>query len=310
MKTEFTYPSADGQAQIHAILWEPETAPVGIVQISHGLTEYAGRHEPLALFLNEHGYVVVANDTRGHGTSIAEGEPPLYFGEKNGWMNLVEDLKNLKIKMQQKYRELPYFMLGFSLGSFAIRTYLLEAPQDVRGVILAATGHLGKPELMFVKLLAKSERKKHKDTEYSENLYNLMFGTYNRLFKPNRTEMDWLCANDAELDKYLQDPLCKREITVGMFAEFALGMSMVDNPKNIGKMPKNAAILLLSGDKDPLAGGGKKITKLANRYRKAGICEVSQKMYPGARHDLFSEACAEEVRENILSWLNANKISV
>ena len=123
-RKEFTFPSADGRTAIHAVEWHPAGEPAGILQIAHGVAEYALRYEPFARFLNAHGFLVVANDHLGHGESVAEGAPRLYFGEKGSWQHVVDDMYTLRCRTGEAYPELPYFIMGHSMGSFLTRTYL------------------------------------------------------------------------------------------------------------------------------------------------------------------------------------------
>lgn len=62
----FTLSRPDG-ATIHAYRWVPDGEPAAIVQIAHGMAEHAGRYERFARALTEAGYVVYAEDHRGHG---------------------------------------------------------------------------------------------------------------------------------------------------------------------------------------------------------------------------------------------------
>lgn len=141
-RKEFTFPSADGRTAIHAVEWHPAGEPAGILQIAHGVAEYALRYEPFARFLNAHGFLVVANDHLGHGESVAEGAPRLYFGEKGSWQHVVDDMYTLRCRIGEAYPELPYFIMGHSMGSFLTRTYLIRYPGTVKGAILMGTGRI------------------------------------------------------------------------------------------------------------------------------------------------------------------------
>lgn len=67
------YASKDGKNTIHACLWKPEGEVKGVIQIIHGMCEYAARYAPFAKFLNENGYIVCAEDHLGHGQSVKIG---------------------------------------------------------------------------------------------------------------------------------------------------------------------------------------------------------------------------------------------
>ena len=54
-------------ADLALYTYEAETTPRGIVQINHGLAEYAGRYAPFAAYLASRGYHTIGHDHRGHG---------------------------------------------------------------------------------------------------------------------------------------------------------------------------------------------------------------------------------------------------
>ena len=92
VRSEFTFLSADGRTPIHAVEWLPEGPVRAVLQISHGVAEYILRYEPFAAYLTERGFAVVGHDHLGHGASVAEGAPRLYFGPKGSWDWVGEDL--------------------------------------------------------------------------------------------------------------------------------------------------------------------------------------------------------------------------
>ena len=85
----FSYTSADG-TQIAAYRWDPAGEPRAAVQLTHGMGEHAQRYEHVARALNNAGFVVYAQDHRGHGASADPGA----LGDlgKGGWPGLVDDI--------------------------------------------------------------------------------------------------------------------------------------------------------------------------------------------------------------------------
>ena len=116
VKREFTFPSADGKTAIHAVEWLPEGAPRAVLQIAHGVSEYVLRYEDFAGYLTERGFAVVGNDHLGHGLSVSDGAPRLYFGPKGSWNWVVEDMESLRKLTHRHFPNLPYFLLGHSMG--------------------------------------------------------------------------------------------------------------------------------------------------------------------------------------------------
>lgn len=303
-KKEFFYPSADGKTKIHAVEWRPEKEPVGVLQIAHGVTEYILRYEEFAEYLTDKGFIVVGNDHLGHGKSIAEGAKPMYFGPKGSWNWVVKDIKSLKDMAKEKYPDIPYYMLGFSLGSFVLRTFLIDYPGDLDGAILMGTGQMSPIAIKIAKLMANKEAKKAGEENSTPTIHQLTFGTYNKIFAPNRTEYDWLCANEQALDEYIADPQKGGDFSAGLFRELLDGMLYSSSEKRAWWMDKKLPILLISGDKDPVGDCGKGVRATEKVLRKAGVKDISVKMYSGLRHDILHEKEKDQVYADVYNWLN------
>lgn len=302
-KKEFYFPSADRKTMIHAVEWLPEGTPRAILQISHGVTEYILRYEEMAEFFTQKGFIVVGNDDLGHGTSIAKGADPMYFGPENSWLWVVKDLYTCQKRIKKRYPDLPYIMLGLSLGTFVIRTYLICKPGMVDGVVLAGTGQVPASQLSLVRWIAKREARKAGDASATPLIQELSFGTYNKKFAPNRTDFDWLCASEKGLDTYINDPLRGKFVTAGLFREMLSGMIFTGKLHNQKRMDKDVPILLVSGDQDPVGESGKGVRNTCQSFQKAGVKDVSMKLYPGLRHDVFREDERQEVISDIYQWI-------
>ena len=138
---EFTFPSSDGVHQVHAMEWFPESgSPRGVVQLVHGISEYIGRYSPFARFLTDHGFAVVGHDHLGHGKTASGREEYGYFADQDGWRHIRNDIRSLRTAAGERFPGLPYFLLGHSMGSFAVRLYLIDFPGTVDGCLLSGTG--------------------------------------------------------------------------------------------------------------------------------------------------------------------------
>ena len=307
VKNEFYYLSADNKTQIHAVEWKPEKEIIGVIQIAHGVTEHILRYEQFAEFFTQKGFVVVGNDHLGHGTSIAKNSKPMYFGPKNSWNFVVQDIETCRKMTKEKYSDIPYVLLGFSLGSFLVRTYLIDyAKEPIDASIIMGTGYIPNFKIAIAKMIANNEAKKVGEENTSPVIKSLTFETYNKLFKPNRTECDWLCSNEKAIDEYLADPLRGKNYSAGLFIELLSGMQYTSNLKNIKKMNKKIPIFLLSGDKDPVGEFGKGVIKTFDILRKAGIENVDIKLYKDLRHDILHEKNRNNIYADIYNWLEKN----
>lgn len=306
-KKEFYFKSADGETNIHAVEWKPDGEVVGILQIAHGVTEYILRYENFAKYLTDRGFLVVGNDLLGHGTSIKKNGEPMYFGPKGSWDFVVDDLNTCKKMVEEEFPNVPYCLLGFSLGSFLVRTYLIEHPNNVDATILLGTGQMSLGQIAIAKFIATNEARKVGEEHTSPMIKKLTFETYNKIFAPNRTDFDWLCSSNKNLDIYIKDPLRGGNLSAGLFREMLSGMAYTFKKKNLQKMNINIPILLVSGDKDPVGDCGKGVEKTYNTFKKVGIKDVTMKLYPGLRHDILNEDCKDEIYEYLYQWLD-NKL--
>ncbi|MEW9094218.1 MAG: alpha/beta hydrolase [Clostridiaceae bacterium] len=306
MKTKaFTFKAIDG-IRIFVYNWLPDNIEdaKGVVQIAHGMAEHAKRYERFAKELVEEGYIVYANDHRGHGRTAANEDEIGFFGAENGWNLVLSDFYRLSVIIQERHRELPHFVLGHSMGSFITRTFIHKYNHNLKGVVLCGTGMKNAVELELGTLLARAQGRIHGKNKRSKLIDKLSFGRFNSSFEENRTISDWLTRDEKEVDKYIEDPLCGKVPTHQFFCDLFQGIKEANGSKAINNTPKCLPILMISGDSDPVGGNGRDVIKLYNLYRKAGIKDISMKLYKDARHELLNEINKDEVSRDIIMWLN------
>lgn len=300
---EFYFPSSDGKTSIHAVSWTPDGDPVGVYQIAHGVSEYALRYAPFAEFLCSKGFAVVANDHIGHGLSVAEGAPPLWFGEKDGWTHVVDDMYRLRCIARESCPSLPYFLMGHSMGSFLARTYLIRYPKTVDAAILMGTGQQSAPLLALGSLAARVIGGRNGFDRFSPTVEKLAFGTYNKPFEPTRTRYDWLSVNTENVDAYIADPLCGGDATVGLFLDMLGGIGYICKSSNVKKMDMDTPVLFISGAMDPVGDCGVGVGKAYQSFVDAGVKDVSLQLYPGLRHEILNETERDRVCADIWAWV-------
>lgn len=302
--SEFYFPSSDGRTLIHVNQWTPLGGPIaGVVQIAHGVAEYGARYEPFARFLCGHGFAVVANDHLGHGKSLVEDCPMVYFGDENGWRHAVEDMEELRRRTAKVFPGVPYFLFGHSMGSFLSRTHLIRYPGRLDGCVLCGTGHMSPALIAGGKLIADREIRRLGRKAYSAKADQLAFGAYNKPFAPNRTRFDWISASEANVDAYIADPLCGGDTTLGLFRDMLGGLGIITKQANIERMDKDLPVLFIAGDQDPVGEMGKGVRRAYQAFRKAGVGDVSIKLYHGLRHEILNEASRRYVYQDVLDWL-------
>lgn len=302
-KEEFYYKSEDGKTDIHAVKWLPDTEPKAILQIAHGVTEYIERYEELAKYFTNKGFIVCGNDHIGHGKSIAKDGKKMYFGKKGSWNWAVKDINQCQKIIMENYTDLPYYMLGFSLGSFLLRTYLIDYETMLDKAIIMGTGTVPKMQIKLAEFIVNNEAKKVGEENTSPTIQKLTFETYNKNFAPNRTKYDWLCSNEESLDEYIKDPMRGEDFTAGLFRELLAGMEYTNIDKNIQKINKDMPIIFVSGDKDPVGNQSKGVIQAYNKFKKMGLKNVDIKLYKDLRHDILHEKCKNQIYEDIYNWL-------
>lgn len=297
---ELRFSSATGVAEIYAKLWIPEEAPKAILQVAHGMAEHIERYDAFASFLAAEGILVAANDHAGHGKSLG-GEPVLgYFGEENGWSNVVADIATLRGKVSARYPDVPYIMMGHSMGSFLMRTFAARQGAGNAAFIFSGTGGRN-PAVSAGKLVAKLEKRRNGPRQPSKMLQNMSFGSYNKAFAPNRTESDWLSRDEAQVDAYEADPLSGFAFTAEAMADLFEGLSEISSEAWAAKVP-DVPILLFSGDKDPVGANGEGVRQVAGWLKNTGHT-VTLTLYPEGRHEMLNELNRQQVYEDVLAFI-------
>lgn len=309
-ETEFRFNSQDG-TDLYAVKWEAEseTKPKAVVQLVHGMAEHIGRYRRFAEALTQSGFVVFGHDHRGHGQTDPD-QQPVFFHDENGWDKVVEDIHVLSGIMRDDYQELPIFLFGHSMGSFLSKCYIQRHGNDLSGVVLSGTGYMSKwPNRLFI-WLATRDVKKDGSRGLSRTLAPRVQKTYNKAFQPIRTDSDWLSRDESEVDQFIQDPYCGKELTAGFYRDLLRGMGQMDDRKKISLIPEKLPLLLVSGSQDPVGDFGKGVDKTKKNYEKAGLKHVQVKLYEGARHELLNETNREDVTRDLLIWLEDQLVNL
>ena len=224
--------------------WESVASPIGAVQIIHGMAEHARRYARFASALNESGYIVWAHDQRGHG---ANPTPPVglgHFADDNGWRLLVDDAASVSDRIRSAYPGLPLFVFAHSMGSFVAQSLMGERGDFYRGVVLSGSdGPRGVSEAV-VGLIARIQRLVLGSRAPGLWLDSLVFGTYNRQFRPNRTRFDWLSRDSDEVDKYINDCFCDFPLTAQSWFDFVIGKAKLVTKEHVKRIPKSLPIYI------------------------------------------------------------------
>ena len=293
------FPSSTGICEIVYRVWAPEE-PRACVQIIHGMAEHIDRYHDFATFLAQNGILVFGMDLPGHGKSIGKDQPLGYFGDANGWDHLIQDNKTMHDAVMKDYPSVACILFGHSMGSFLARTYAGRMGVDFDAFVFSGTAGAN-PALPVAKMIARSAIKKGKGKLPNEQLNKLSFDAYNKKFKDARTEYDWLSRDPANVDKYVDDPLCGFCFTSCAFYDLFTGLGEVSN-LNWAKRVPNRPIFLMSGSNDPVGGMGKGVKQVCQWLKKSNH-NVTIKLYPEGRHEMLNETNRAEVYGDVLLFL-------
>jgi len=298
---EFSFIADDGKS-IHTYRWSPDSLPKACILVAHGMAEHAARYARLAESLTKAGYEVWAPDHRGHGKTAAEGELG-WLAEKDGFRRVVLDLHGLASQIRQERPGLKLFLFGHSWGSFLSQGFISLYGDELAGCILSGTAYSSGPLLKVGLLLAKLGCLLKGNKVQSPLLNTMSFGSFNNAFKPNRTAFDWLSRDEAEVDKYVADPLCGFIPTFGFFRDLIQGFNWIYHPDAMSVIPKKLPLYLFAGDKDPVGGATGAFNLLRTKYQQLGMLDLSDKLYTDGRHEMLNETVRSDVAKDILNWL-------
>jgi len=282
-----------------------ETAPSAVVVLAHGMAETILRYQEFAEFLVAKGMVVYGYSHRGHFETAGRVDRLGYIGD-DGWRKMATDLKQVVELARVSYPERPIILFGHSMGSYLVRTYLIDHPDKVDGIVLSGTGYPKKIELQAAAFLGTLEQRLKGDRP-SKLLDKLSFGAFNTAFAPTKTPFDWLSSDPVQVEAYLNDPWCGQVHPSSFFAHMAKGLLRVlygDKPKS--RVNKPVPMLVMSGALDPVGQRGEGVKKSANFYRAAGY-QVTLKLYESGRHEMFHEVNRLQVYEDVLEWIAAKR---
>ena len=310
MKKYFTFASTDRRTRIHAVCWRNENvAPCAVIQLIHGMVEHIERYDEFAEYLADRGFIVVGHDHLGHGKSVNSEEDYGFFAEDQPALVLLQDLHRLRIGVSRKFPELPYFMLGHSMGSYILRRYLSSQGEGLAGAIIMGTGMEKDAALNAGLGIIRMEAHKYGWRYRSENIEQLAFGKQYRKFDMTGKDPSnsWLSKNEENVRAYYADPMCSFPFTVNGYWTLFSTIRFDNQKKNIGAIPKELPILIVSGEDDPVGHFGKAVKKVYKLYVKAGIQDVTCRLFENDRHEILNETDRQEVYKYIYDWLEKRK---
>lgn len=301
-KLERTFKSLDNSTIFYRSFL-PEGNTKAVLQIFHGMAEHSARYTDFAEYLTKNGIAVYVSDHRGHGKTIVNISDYGVWPNRDEWWRIIADLKQLKDIATDENPNLPYFVMGHSMGSFLARTFITKYSKELSGVIISGTGTNPTPVLRFGKFLASTACIFKGCRSKARLLDKLSFGGYNKGYN---FPYQWLSRDDLQVKKYIDDNLCGGVFSNSFYRAFFSGLIYINKHSSGEQIDKNLKMLFVSGDKDPVGNYGVGVEAATNFYRNMNMPNVQLKLYPNARHEILNEINNKEVYADLLNWIERN----
>lgn len=276
---ESTFSDAEG-VEIHTWRWDAPR-PRAIIELLHGLGEYATRYEPLARDLVAAGYTVRALDYRGHGaTGLGQwGGDASKLGRlgPGGVRATIAGIRSFTADVRAEHGAVPLVLLGHSMGSLFAQMLLNDDATPWDAAVLSGTAY--------------------------RTFRHMNSGDLNKPFRvPGGTGAEWLSRDPGVAAAFARDPLTFDARTLQLWGLID-AMRLLGTPR---RLAKDLPLLIQVGTADTL-GGPRSARLLAEAYRtRGGLTDVTLDLYEGARHEVYNETNRAEVIADLVAWLAAH----
>jgi alpha-beta hydrolase superfamily lysophospholipase len=226
-----------------------------------------------------------------------------FFHETSGNECVIGDIHQIRIRTEEKYPNVPYFMLGHSMGSFLVRQYIGFYGAGITGAIIMGTGDQPNAILNMGKMVCRVQALIHGWKYRSALVDGMAAGGYNKRFEKETDGSNWLSRNPENVKNYRNDLLCGYMFTVNAYYHMFSGMIAMNNQEKAGRIPKGLSVAFVAGKNDPVGDFGKGVKKVYKRYKEMGMQDVKMRLYEDDRHEILQEFDRGQVFEDLLLWL-------
>lgn len=294
--------SSDGVHLLKGVALVPEGEIKGYFHVVHGMCEYMVRYREFLTDMAEAGYLAFGFDQLGHGKSAGKLKDLGFIAETRGWQHLIEDAVLTSDWMKCRYGEMPYYLFGHSMGSFVVRL----AVEKIRPNALVLCGTADRNPASFAgekicRLIARICGPRY----VSDFLERLVFSSYDDRF-PGDYRGRWLTVDTANLLRYKDDPFCIFRFSCSAMGDLIALHRRSNLRRNFAKIPKETPILFVSGKSDPVGGYGKGVERLYRKFLRENR-KAEMHLYEGYRHEILYDFCREDVKRDILHFLQEKK---
>lgn len=306
MNETFLLRSGYDGVDISIMMVRPDSKPVAVLQLAHGMRGCKERFLPFMEYMAAHGVVCVANDHRGHGGSVKKTEDRGYM-YSGGNLALVEDMKMITDWAHAEFPGLPVFLLGHSMGSLAVRNYMKRYDADISGVIICgcpSDSPLVSPVLLISRLLCLFNDGRMKTGLFQE----IVSWAYNRRFASEGRNA-WICSDPAVRKDFAENPVCNFVFTANAMHSLLSMMKETYSRKGWRVVNADLPVYFISGADDPSMRGEAAFHASARYLADCGYHDVTSALYTGMRHEVLNEIGKEMVWEDVLSHINSLSLS-
>lgn len=287
---------------LSVLVLKPEGTPRGLLHIAHGMCEHKERYEEFMNEMCRNGYICVIHDHRGHGESVRSKEDLGYFYDDSGTY-IVEDLHQVIVKMKERYPGLPCYLLGHSMGSMVVRTYVKKYDYEIDGLIVCGSpsrNSMARLGRLLVRMMISLKGEHYR----SRWIQNMAFSSYGKKFHEH-SEHAWICTVKEVVAAYDQDEYCNFIFTLNGFVNLFSLMIQTYDDENWIMRHKDLPILFIAGSEDPCIVNERKFHQAVDFMKRVGYRHVQSRLYDGKRHEILNEDIRFQVYRDICNWLES-----
>lgn len=288
----------DGK-KMNVSVWDDVENKRGAVVISHGMAEHSARYDDFAQYLNYYGFIVFADDHRGHRYNNA-GEKGIVDGDS--FFQTVEDIKTVVEYVKYNYGIDNVALIGHSYGSFLSQRFLELYSDKISKCILSGTAYMKTPLVGAGRAIATAQAAICGRDKIGYFIDKLSFGAYNKPFESQGQQFAWLSRDRDQVSKYEQDEYCGYPLSIGFYKSFFDGVMNMYGPAS-DNIRKDIPVMIAVGSDDPVSNKAVLANRLYEFYLSKKLKKVIYKVYDGARHEILNETNKMEVYEDFLAFL-------
>lgn len=290
--------SSDGVHYLKGIVYLPQGEVKGLFHVVHGMTEYIGRYEKFMRDIASEGYIVFGYDNLGHGNTARDESELGYIAKKDGYKYLVNDVETFGNAMREEYgKDLPYILLGHSMGSFIVRVAVMQKKICDKLIIMGTGGPnpLSAPGIAIINLIKLFKGDRH----ISKLVIGMAFGSYSKKFSDSH---GWLTKDEAIIKKYKADPFCNFFFTLSAMKDLIRLNAIANSKQFFSSRCGGVPVLMVSGSDDPVGDYGKGVMAVDKKLKESNT-GIKTIIYENCRHEILNDSCYSEVVADIKEFI-------